>query len=331
MGAALATTLADLHEIGVVHLAVEPEHVLIDGDGRPVLCGFGSARYACATSPEGWHQFGEWCRNDVMALAKLLAEGGGDSLGGRASSVLAAAAHGQVRRGLRGRPIDARHLAGVLAAAATATTVERERGVEVLRYRALSTPSARDPAVASAGAGAGAAAGAGACAGRRRTAMILGGSLAATGIAVATTVWPTKASRPATARQPQQRALSSSVGPCPAQDQGCSPIVTRAGLVAPGVTVVGISGVTVVGRWDCRATATPAVLDPRTGNLWVFDSWPASGQKSVGRLVTKVHGGSTLQVVPPANQGRCDRIEIYDRGHPLRLIDPRRPDHGTRQ
>ena len=40
---AVAATLADLHELGIVHGAVVPEHVLLGPDGRPVLCGFGSA------------------------------------------------------------------------------------------------------------------------------------------------------------------------------------------------------------------------------------------------------------------------------------------------
>ena len=39
--AALATTLADLHELGVVHGAVCPDHVLVGPGGRPILCGFG--------------------------------------------------------------------------------------------------------------------------------------------------------------------------------------------------------------------------------------------------------------------------------------------------
>jgi hypothetical protein len=37
--AALATTLADLHDLGVVHGAVAPEHVIVGAGGRPVLCG----------------------------------------------------------------------------------------------------------------------------------------------------------------------------------------------------------------------------------------------------------------------------------------------------
>ena len=37
--AALASTLADLHELGIVHGAVCPEHVIVGPGGRPVLCG----------------------------------------------------------------------------------------------------------------------------------------------------------------------------------------------------------------------------------------------------------------------------------------------------
>ena len=39
--AALGTTLADLHDLGVVHGAVMAEHVLLSSEGRPILCGFG--------------------------------------------------------------------------------------------------------------------------------------------------------------------------------------------------------------------------------------------------------------------------------------------------
>ena len=38
--AALASTLADLHELGLVHGAVSPDHVIVGPGGRPVLCGF---------------------------------------------------------------------------------------------------------------------------------------------------------------------------------------------------------------------------------------------------------------------------------------------------
>jgi hypothetical protein len=39
--AAMASTLADLHELGLVHGAVCPEHVIVGPGGRPVLCALG--------------------------------------------------------------------------------------------------------------------------------------------------------------------------------------------------------------------------------------------------------------------------------------------------
>ncbi len=37
--AALAVTVADLHSMGIVHGRIDPSHVVIAADGRPVLCG----------------------------------------------------------------------------------------------------------------------------------------------------------------------------------------------------------------------------------------------------------------------------------------------------
>jgi eukaryotic-like serine/threonine-protein kinase len=46
--AALAATVADLHEIGIAHRRITADHVLVGTDGRPVLCGFAEAD--CGTS-----------------------------------------------------------------------------------------------------------------------------------------------------------------------------------------------------------------------------------------------------------------------------------------
>jgi eukaryotic-like serine/threonine-protein kinase len=40
---AVATTVADLHDLGVAHTRLRAEHVLLDASNRPVLCGFGDA------------------------------------------------------------------------------------------------------------------------------------------------------------------------------------------------------------------------------------------------------------------------------------------------
>lgn len=61
--ASLATTLADLHDLGIVHGRVSADHVVIDAEGRPVLCGFAEAARRGALEPAV----------DVLGLGRLLA------------------------------------------------------------------------------------------------------------------------------------------------------------------------------------------------------------------------------------------------------------------
>ena len=49
--AALAETVADLHQLGIAHGRITADHVLIDQDGRPVLTGFAEA--VCGTGGAG--------------------------------------------------------------------------------------------------------------------------------------------------------------------------------------------------------------------------------------------------------------------------------------
>ncbi len=70
--AAAATTVAELHDLGVVHGRIQASHIVIDPAGRPVLAGFGPG-------PEGDDRLGEvGCGaageplDDVVALAELL-------------------------------------------------------------------------------------------------------------------------------------------------------------------------------------------------------------------------------------------------------------------
>jgi hypothetical protein len=104
IGCAIATILGDLHDLGIVHGAVESSHVLIGSDDRPVLCSLGRGRLrASAMGPDP--------TDDVVALIALL------------SSLLAPSSEGgeDVERALRtrrrlGRPPSARELATRLAA-----------------------------------------------------------------------------------------------------------------------------------------------------------------------------------------------------------------------
>lgn len=58
----LASTVGDLHQLGVAHGRVDADHVLIDAHGRPRLCGFAEARDASDSTRA----------DDVAALGRLL-------------------------------------------------------------------------------------------------------------------------------------------------------------------------------------------------------------------------------------------------------------------
>ena len=58
--AGLASTMADLHELGLTHGRIEPSHVLLSDRGCPRLCGFGAGEPAAAPA------------DDVAALGALL-------------------------------------------------------------------------------------------------------------------------------------------------------------------------------------------------------------------------------------------------------------------
>lgn len=65
-GAAIATVLADLHDLGYAHRRVTPDHVLIDEHGRPVLCGFAAASRPDTSSGR------EEMEADIRDLARML-------------------------------------------------------------------------------------------------------------------------------------------------------------------------------------------------------------------------------------------------------------------
>lgn len=58
--AAVTTTLADLHEVGLVHGRIDRSHVVVGPDGRPQLCGFAPAEPAARPA------------DDVAAVGRLL-------------------------------------------------------------------------------------------------------------------------------------------------------------------------------------------------------------------------------------------------------------------
>lgn len=117
IAAEVATTLADLHDIGVVHGAVSADHVLIDSAGRTVLCSLGRATVG---SPESSQEQGRRVATDGPRPAAFRAAAEADVAA--LAGVLAAAAPadsdvGRILRtaiGAPGGPWPARRLATLL-------------------------------------------------------------------------------------------------------------------------------------------------------------------------------------------------------------------------
>lgn len=69
--AAVAETVADLHDAGVVHGRIDPTHVLVGRDGRPVLCGFAGGGRADTTPPPGPPNMPGFCDPAVSSESTL--------------------------------------------------------------------------------------------------------------------------------------------------------------------------------------------------------------------------------------------------------------------
>ena len=287
LGAAIATTVADLHDLGVQHGGVEASHVLLDGEGRPILSASVAPEADSSLPPGGLDR-----NPDVCALARLLLALLGSQASNRLDRTLR---HAAASRG-RGHG-DARVLARQL------TTCMPEARL----------PGGPDLMVETVSSGPGAAVptrwrpdrfGPSPAWRRRVAAMVLAGSgVAAVAIYAAT-------SRSASVFE---RSLA-----CPTVDAGCRPVRVPGGVltISGGRYAVAEAGdVVVLGRWQCGLPALPAVLRPQSGQLWAFAAWPKPGHGVTGQLVaSQLRGATSLRVV--AERSGCDRIEVERLGQP---------------
>jgi hypothetical protein len=301
LGAAIATTLADLHDLGIQHGAIEASHVLLDDQGRPVLCSFGRAR---RNLPRGLGD--TYIREDVSALARLLlAQLERDAAPGVDRPLRRAAGTGR-------RSGDARWLARQLALrvpGARLPVLSVETDPSELGT-AMSTETGAAPHLACHRHGRHHS--------RRpiRRTLLLWAGVGLLGLAAVTATRPWSLLPPARGRQL----------PCPQVDMGCGPVPTPAGVLttATGRYLVGDpDDVVVLGRWRCGSIALPAVLRPETEELWAFVAWPTPGHGVPGQLVTNhLRGAWGLRVLVQASG--CDRIEVERRGKPPLTEEPPR-------
>lgn len=333
--AALATTLADLHELGLVHGAVRAEHVVIGPGGRPVLCSFGYGGRAGELSPG----------DDVSAVGQLAHVLAPDPPPGHVLATVAALA---ADHDPSSRP-SARQLAEMLQAEVPAARLPR----------GLPSPSPVRPATAPADplaawrrerGGLGAA--------RRRPvrSLVVAGAgavsvVALAGAGLALTRSPTSAPTtlatelaevpppdevqpgPPTTRPglPSSSTTTTvvartAVAPdCPpasgvlqadVDGDGCPDVLRYAdGILHAGEVrwALGQPGDQVAtGDWGCQGSRTIALFRPSTGEIFRFDGWAGPGRDVTAAVAGRVPGGQALRAADVDRDG-CHEA-VIERG-----------------
>ena len=273
LAAGIASTLADLHDVGIVHGRLDASHVLVGDHGRPVLCGFGDgeppARPADDVAALGalldrwlgtddasepipdrrwWGRRG-WDGWDRRALLLLADQAGADPPTCRPTARrLAAAIADAVPNGAR---LDARP-------AMTADGPAHLDPIERLR----STAPFEIPVAWAARKGLVAVV---------ALAVLLAGAGAVL-LAEQRSTGPSHLT-----------AMPSDTTEAEALEVRTATRVASAGLEAGGrrYRVGQVGDQVLIDDWDCDGDATPALLRPGTGEVFVFPRWVEVGTLAV--------------------------------------------------
>jgi serine/threonine protein kinase len=304
--AALAETVADLHDLGIVHGRIDPSHVVIGPGGRPVLCGFAGGGRINMTPPPGPSAAPGFCDPATTDEAALTPSVDVFSLGAllralviECGSDVEPIPERRITLGRLRAPWSGYHRRALLTLADRATDESPLRRPPARRLAAdihdtvptayldrmsedtasASAPGAHDPEPSRGGRAATLAA-----IGAALVIIVFGvtglrggGSVAASSEVLRSTIH----SAPPTSVDP------ASTPGCPSADSKVA--VDFDGDGCPDPAYVDDSGVVVVGArrfsagtagdrvtlgdWNCDGVATPAVLRPATGAVFVFDKW----------------------------------------------------------
>jgi serine/threonine protein kinase len=305
IGAALATTIADLHSIGVFHLAVRADHVLLDREGRPILCGFGSARRALTPREKA-----EYSTTDVRGLAALLLDLLPEGSCRRVRSLLRTAVAHRRRRSVDARTLASRLVNLVPGARLPADPEDTEGSAS--RSPDHATSWRRDGGVFSPVR-------------RPRVRSSLVATFAAA-IACVLGFGPAIDTR---GGQPVHSSVDRLDGlPCPAVDRGCRtyPLNGEPASFASDryqVTGLGAGALVVFGRWRCRGDGTPVAIDVATGDVWLFTTLPTPGGRDRALFLTRVPSPTSAVVVP--SRSGCDSLLVTERRGRTVIIRPGGP------
>jgi hypothetical protein len=273
IAAAVASTVADLHDLGVVHGRLDASHVLLGPQGRPVLCGLGDGTAAATRA------------DDVAAIGQLITEmlGSGTEvepvpdrrwlpLRPRPAwerKALLAVSDLALAEPPERRPT-ARRLAGALVDAVPVLEppADRARGDERDRSERPRPAHAAAPRRGT---------------GLVTAALAVAALLAGVMIVVGVAGWRERASGVVGTAAPTA-PVTATAGPVDGSVLSLDGRRYRVG--EPGDHLL-------VDDWHCDGEPTPAVLRPSTHELFVFDRWADEEPVSVPPIAT-IDGATAL-------------------------------------
>lgn len=351
--AAVATTLADLHGLGLVHGGLKADHVILDGGGAPVLCGFGhggrvgehSAGGAVLDGSADVSDLGMLARSlcpprsaEARALRRVADEAVVADPGDRPTARTLADSITAAVPGAR-LPLPQAPDGHALAPSAPAPMTAADPLDAWRRLQSPPTSSDRAPrrVIAIAGVVAlvlvtlvGAAS---LRPGRPSVAPVtpdepMGLDTAATTTLVTEPEQPEPTTSPPAA--PATGADCTAVPSGLAADvdgDGCADSLRYVdGVLQAGQArwTVGRPGDQVVtGDWSCTGLRTLALLRPATGELFRFDRWAAVGADAEASAFDRVDGGTALRAAD-LDQDGCHEMVVEREGRPPEVVRPPR-------
>jgi hypothetical protein len=340
LGAAVAATLADLHDIGVVHGRLDATHILVGDDGRPRLCGLshpgGAAPHddvaalglvlsevleRATPGPRSWPWHGRSSAAHRRELEQVLARAS-DPVPSRrpnarllASSILSAVPGAELP--VTGSPFPGPEPAYVppdeelLDLVFTHELTDDERWAQAFGDDPSEPAGAAGPDPPPVRDG-----------GSSRARLAAGSGAVAVGAIAAGVVFVGGWGSRGSAAPPDAVRASSPAGQAgcpvaaaPAADvdgDGCpEALVVEGGSVRAGAArwTLGQPGdLIAVGDWECDGRAAPALLRPATGDVFVFPGWAAEGEPVTVEARDRLPGAVAIRGEPTADG--CDDLVV---------------------
>ena len=320
--AKLASTVADLHQLGLVHGRIDPSHVLLGPAGRPVLCGFTGGGAEGDIPPEGPGAIAEFrdplahvgaplsTTTDVYALGTLL-------------RVLAIGEEPTPSRSPNGGSPSSAAVLGTATCAVpfsrwpiNARTRSRCGGPQRDGSRPTSKRCCHTWPQRGCAAGDTDAVAAGP---RPPTARRL--TLGAAAVGLVLVFWgvastrsnDTTAATPSPPISSAAPSVESSTEPKVAPST--SPTKHTSDVTLVGDRIVSVDGHqfavgdpgdrVVLGDWNCDGEPTAALARPSTGSVYVFDRWPVVGVEATAEPITTVIGAVDVRA---EERGDCTAL-----------------------